>query len=264
MSARPTAPGFVSLVGAGPGDPELLTLRAARRIGAAEVVVHDRLVHPQVIALAPPRALRIDAGKRRRHHRLRQRDIHRVLIDHARAGRTVVRLKGGDPYLFGRGGEEAAALAAAGVDFEVVPGVSSALAAPAAAGIPVTHRGVARSLAILTASGRDGADGLPDDTALRAIDTLVVLMGVKRLPWVVASLLRAGRPPETPAAVVESATLSGQRVLRATLAELPAVAARAAVRSPAAIVVGEVTALATAEPDSAPAARTTRVASGRH
>lgn len=229
----------VHLVGAGPGDPDLLTVRAHRLLGTADVVVHDRLVAPAVLALAPAARL-IDVGKIPGGSPRAQTEINRLLIEEGRTGATVVRLKGGDPYLFGRGAEEAADLRAAGIDVEVVPGVSSALAAPAAAGIPVTHRTISDGVTIVTASL--AADGERQDwSALARLDhTLVVLMGVRRAPQLAGALMAGGRRPDEPVAVVGSATTDRQRVARTTLAGLD----RVEVPAPATIVIGPVAALA--------------------
>jgi len=211
--------GIVYLVGAGPGDPRLLTLRGAEVLQRADVVVYDRLAPAALLDLAPRGAERVDAGKARGRVALSQEAINRLLVDRGRRGLTVVRLKGGDPFVFGRGGEEALALADAGVPFEVVPGVSAAVAAPAYAGIPVTHRGLAASYAVISATLAGGA---PADLArtATAADTLVLLMAAERLGEVCAQLIAAGRPPDEPAAVVASASTGAQRVLTGTLAEL--------------------------------------------
>ncbi len=228
----------VHLVGAGPGDPELLTLRADRLLRTADVVVHDRLVGPAVLALAE-RARLVDVGKLPGGPRRAQADINRLLIEEGRHGGTVVRLKGGDPYLFGRGGEEAADLRAAGIDVEVVPGVSSALAAPAAAGIPVTHRTVSAGVTIVTGATAEDSSGV-DWAALAALGhTLVVLMGVGRAPELASTLIGHGRCPIEPVAVIGSGTLSGQRTVRTTLERLD----RVDVPAPATIVIGPVAAL---------------------
>ncbi|MBV9328758.1 MAG: uroporphyrinogen-III C-methyltransferase [Chloroflexi bacterium] len=232
--------GVVSLVGAGPGDPDLLTLRAVQRLRVADVVVHDRLVSDAVLAHASPTAERIDVGKRPGAHGATQSDINALLVDLARQGRRVVRLKGGDPFVFGRGGEEALALAAAGVDFEIVPGISSALAAPAAAGIPVTHRGLSASVTVV--NGHDAAQH--DWRALaRGGGTLVFLMAVEHLETIVERLLAHGRSPEEPAALVEWATLPQQRVLAAPLAEIATQARLDQFEPPAVLVVGPTAAL---------------------
>jgi len=233
----------VYLVGAGPGDPGLLTLRGAELLGRADVVVYDRLVSGRILDLAAPWAELIYAGKAPGEAALDQKAINAVLIGRARAGKDVIRLKGGDPFVFGRGGEEALACAEAGVPFEVVPGVSSAVAAPAYAGIPVTHRGLASSFAVVTATG---AGGSPTDLGpvARGADTLIVLMAAGRLEAVCGRLIAEGRSPDEPAAVVESATSDQQRTVTARLEDLAARAAAARIRPPATLVVGEVASLA--------------------
>jgi uroporphyrin-III C-methyltransferase len=232
-------PGKVFLVGAGPGDPELITVRGLACLRRADVVVYDRLVHPQLLDEAPAWAEKIYVGKAPGRHSVPQEEIQDLLVRCALAGETVVRLKGGDPFVFGRGGEEAAACAAAGVSWEVVPGVSSAVAVPAAAAIPVTHRDSSASFAVVTAH-RSADAGEPDWAALAKIDTLVVLMGVARLAQVAAALIHHGRGAETPAAVVERGTLPEQRVITGTLGDLAGRAAAAGVRSPATVIVGPV------------------------
>lgn len=231
----------VHLVGAGPGDPGLLTRRGAELLAAADVVVHDRLVDPRLLDLAPPTAERIDVGKLPgRPHR--QQDINELLVERGRTGATVVRLKGGDPFVFGRGGEEVAALQAAGVAVEVVPGVSSAFAVPAAAGVPVTHRGLSTSVTVVTGHvGDPSAPGGVDWASLAAAGgTLVVLMGMEHRAAIAAALLSGGRPPDTPVLVVRWGTTADQRSARTTLAGLGATAMEA----PATIVVGPVAGLA--------------------
>jgi uroporphyrin-III C-methyltransferase len=235
--------GTVYLVGAGPGDPRLITLRGAEVLRTAHLVVYDRLVSPALLDLAPGRAERIYAGKEPGRPTLAQETINRLLIDRARNGQNVVRLKGGDPFVFGRGGEEALACVRAGVPFEVVPGVTSAVAAPAYAGIPVTHRKLARSFAVVTACTADGAQ--PDWTGLgSAVDTLVILMAAGRLGEVCGALIAAGRNPEEPAALIHAAATPAQRSIAATLGELPARVAAAGLAPPATLVVGAVAALA--------------------
>ena len=258
----------VSLVGAGPGDPGLLTLRGAELIGRAEVVVYDRLIAHQLLDLAPDGAELIDVGKvphsradsadaaartdlaagsdvragtvTRSDSAGRQAEINRLLVDLGRAGRRVVRLKGGDPFVFGRGGEEAEALARAGVDFEIVPGVSSAFAGPAAAGIPVTHRGLATSVTVVTARvGESSPEGV-DWSALGQVGgTLVILMGVSERKAITEGLLAGGRPADEPVAVVHWGTTPDQKVVRSTLSGLPGIE----LPSPAVIVVGPVAGL---------------------
>jgi uroporphyrin-III C-methyltransferase/precorrin-2 dehydrogenase/sirohydrochlorin ferrochelatase len=230
--------GIVYIVGAGPGDPDLLTIKALKTLRRADVVVYDRLVNPEILSEAPASAERIFAGKAPGAHSCAQEDINALLVSHAREGRVVVRLKGGDPFVFGRGGEEALACAAAGIPWEIVPGVTSAISVPGIAGIPVTHRGVAGAFAVVTGHCMD-RDSL-DWQALARIDTLVVLMGVARLPTIAAHLLRHGRPPDTPAAVIEKGTLPGERVVTGTLATISEEAARAEIGSPAILVIGEV------------------------
>ena len=239
MTAVPNIaqPGTVYLVGAGPGDPELITVRGLRLLHAADVVLYDRLLHPGLLEEAV-RAEKVFVGKAPGHPGVGQRGIHRRLVHHARLGRVVVRLKGGDPFIFGRGGEEAAALAAAGVPYEVVPAVSSAFAAPGSVGIPLTHRRLARSFAVVTAH-RVGDGDLPWP-ALATLDTLVVLMGVAALPRIARALVAHGRSPQTPAALVAKATLPGQRALTGTLQDLPHLAVQAAIEPPATLVIGEV------------------------
>ena len=232
--------GRVFLVGAGPGDPELLTLRAARVIREADVVVYDRLVHPDVLAHARPHARLIYVGKEgtREGVSTSQQDIHGLLVAQARLGRSVVRLKGGDPFVFGRGGEEALALDDAGVAFEIVSGVSAGFAAPAAAGIPVTHRGLSGSVTFATAVRNDHE---PDWNHLAGSETLVVFMGGQRLAWIASSLIAAGRASSTLAAVIEAGTWEHQRVVEGTLATIAVAAVD--VGSPALLVVGDVVAL---------------------
>jgi uroporphyrinogen III methyltransferase / synthase len=237
--------GIVYLVGAGPGDPGLLTVRGQAALGRAEVLVYDRLVAPELLELAPAEAERVYVGKAPGRHTLRQEEINALLVERARAGRVVVRLKGGDPFVFGRGGEEAAALAAVGIPFEVVPGITAAVAVAAYAGIPVTHRAVASSFAVATGQEGEarGPQRLAYDRLAGAADTLVLLMGVERLPTIVAELLAAGRPPETPVAVIEAGTLPEQRTVVGTLADVVERVQAAALRPPAVTVVGAVVGL---------------------
>jgi uroporphyrin-III C-methyltransferase len=219
----------------------LLTLRGAEVLQRAEVVVYDRLAPVALLDLAPRGAERVDAGKARGRVAMTQEGINRVLVDRGRRGRTVVRLKGGDPFVFGRGGEEALALAEAGVPFEIVPGVSAAVAAPAYAGVPVTHRGMAASYAVVSATLAGGALADLARTAAAA-DTLVLLMAAERLGEVCGQLLAAGRPAGEPAAVISSASTADQQVVTGTLGELAATQAR--VDPPATLVCGPSVALA--------------------
>jgi len=236
-------PGTVALVGAGPGDPGLLTLRAAELLGEADVVLTDRLVGKPVLDHVRPEAQVVDVGKTSWTGTApRQEEINALLVQHARDGKRVVRLKGGDPFVFGRGSEEAEALVAAGIAFEVVPGISSAIAAPAYAGIPVTARGLTQDLCVVTGH----LD--PDDPASRVRwqalasgpGTLVILMGLDRLPLLTAGLVRHGRPADTPAACVEQGTTAQQRVVVSTLGQLAEDVAAAGLQAPVTTVVGEV------------------------
>ena len=246
--------GRVVLVGAGPGDPELITVKGLGWLRRAEVVVHDRLVAPSLLDEAPAAALRIDAGKSRGRHCLPQSAISPLLIHHAAAGRLVVRLKGGDPFVFGRGGEEVLACRAAGIPVEVVPGISSAVAAPAAAGIPVTHRGLASSFTVVTGHEDPSKSGTDVDWEGLAggKGTLVVLMGLGSLATIAARLIAAGRPPSTPAGVISRATVAAQVVVTGTLADIAERARH--LPPPATIVIGEVVRLAGNDPVRAEAA----------
>jgi uroporphyrinogen III methyltransferase/synthase len=237
-------PGKVWLVGAGPGDPDLLTLGAQRALEAADTVIYDRLVSEEILMILPPGPRLIDAGKAPGKHTLSQEAINRLLIQEARKGRTVVRLKGGDPFLFGRGGEEALALAAAGIPFELMPGVSAALAVPARAGIPVSHRGISGAVHIISWHGKDGPPPPETLEALaRAGGTLVILMGAAGLAGMGPALIRAGFAPGTPAALIESGTTPRQRVRRFDLAALAASAQAAPPEPPVLVVAGGVCSL---------------------
>lgn len=232
--------GSITLVGAGPGDPDLITVAGARALADADVVVYDRLVAGALLHRAPRRAELIPVGKAKGCG-VAQADIEEILVARAAAGRRVVRLKGGDPFLFGRGAEEVAAAQAAGIAVRVIPGVSSALAAPAAAGIPVTHRELAGAVTILSGHRVDGA-GYDWDALARSASTLVVLMGASTAVEVARRLVAAGRPCDDPVAIVHGATTSNQRVERLELADLAA--GQAAVTSPSVIVIGPVARLA--------------------
>jgi uroporphyrin-III C-methyltransferase len=231
----------VYLVGAGPGDPGLLTVKARDLLSSCEVVIYDYLVNPEILSHVPRWSERIYVGKVGGGQQTPQAQINNLLIETARAGKRVVRLKGGDPFLFGRGGEEADALNAAGVSFEVVPGISSALAVAAYAGIPLTHRGVSSSVAVVT--GARVGDRLHERKAfqdLAAADTIVVLMGLSHLREIAHNLMTAGRSTETPVAVVRWGTYIGQQTITGTLRTIAAEAERARIRAPAVIIVGEV------------------------
>jgi len=236
--------GRVFLVGAGPGDPELLTLRAARLIASAEVLVVDHLVGEGILDLARPDAECIYVGKEAGHHTLPQEEINRLLVRLAREGRQVVRLKGGDPFIFGRGGEELEELLEAGVPFEVVPGITAACGAGAYAGIPLTHRDYAQSVVFATGHRRAGESALDWGALARPNQTAVIYMGVGMLQAHCAALIEHGRGADTPAALVENGTRANQRVVTGTLSTLPEVAAAAGIRPPALLIVGEVVALA--------------------
>jgi uroporphyrin-III C-methyltransferase len=231
--------GIVYLVGAGPGDPGLITVRGREVLRASEVVVYDRLVNPALLDEAPAWAERIPVGKHPGRHHTPQEAINAVLIDRGRAGFAVTRLKGGDPFVFGRGGEECAALRAAGVPFEVVPGVTSAIAAPAVAGIPVTDRRYASAFAIVTGHQCDDASAVDWD-ALARIPTLVVLMGFHALAEITRRLLAHGLHPSTPAAIVSCGTMPGQQTVTGTLASIARLTRDAGIAPPATLVVGDV------------------------
>ena len=228
--------GKLYLIGAGPGDLELLTLKAARVLGECDVILYDRLVGPAVLSLARADAELVYVGKHEGEQEHTQQQIFDLIARHALAGKTVGRLKGGDPLVFGRGGEEWVLALEHGIEVELIPGVSSAIAAPALAGIPLTFRGVSQSFAVITAHCREGRT---EDWARYAnVDTLVVLMGVSNRAFIAQSLIDAGRNSEQPAAFIERSSLPGQQVITSTLAEIAA--GRVEVRSPAVLVIGEV------------------------
>jgi uroporphyrinogen III methyltransferase / synthase len=234
--------GTVYLVGAGPGDPGLLTVRAVELIAAADVILYDRLIPPEALAHARADAQIVYVGKQGEGPQFPQDDTHRLLLEHAQAGRMVVRLKGGDPFVFGRGGEEALVLAEAGIPFEVVPGVTAGVAAPAYAGIPVTHREIAGGVAFVT--GHESAGSEIDWRGLAAFPgTLVFYMGVRTLPRIAEQLIAHGRPADQPAAVVERGTLPGQRTVLTTLAQVAEEATAEGIRAPAITLVGDVAGL---------------------
>lgn len=235
--------GKVYLVGAGPGDPGLLTVRGLELLRRTPVIVYDQLVNPALLEEAGPQTIKIFVGKRAGRHCIAQEDINSVLIAHARLGHEVVRLKGGDPFVFGRGGEEAEALADAGIPFEIVPGVSSAVAVPAYAGIPLTHRNFASSFAVVTGHEARKLNSTVEWAKLAtAVDTLVVLMGLTHLPIIVKKLIEHGRSPQTPVAVIRSGTTREQEVVVGTLTDI--VEKSALIKAPASIVVGDVVSLA--------------------
>ncbi len=248
-SASAAQPAPVTLVGAGPGDPDLLTVKAARALGQATLVLYDHLVSKDVLKLIRDDADLIYVGKEAGHHTLTQEGIIELMIRLARSGRAVLRLKGGDPYIFGRGGEEAQALAAAGIPFETIPGISAAQAAGALAGIPLTHRDHACSLVFATGHLREAVDGEPRsvdldwDMLARPRQTVVIYMGLGSLAIISEQLIGHGLSPDTPAALVEKASTPQQRCLRGSLQTLPMLARLHGVKPPALLIIGEVAAL---------------------
>ena len=244
-SATDTKRGKVWLIGAGPGDPELLTLKAVRALREADVVLRDELVNPAILEHTRPGARHVPVGKRGGCRSTPQAFIERLMVRLARRGLVVARVKGGDPFVFGRGGEEMLALRAAGIEAEVVSGVTAGTAVPASVGIPVTHRGLARGVAFITGHTKEGA--APDWSLLaRSGLTLVIYMGVATLPDIVAGLRAGGMPADTPAAVIQDGTLASAAHLISTLAQIERDVARAGLGSPALIVIGEVCRLAAA------------------
>jgi uroporphyrin-III C-methyltransferase len=229
----------VTLIGAGPGDPELMTLRAVRALGEADVILIDDLVDRRCLAHARPGARIVEVGKRGGCRSTPQEFIGRLMVRCAHRGRTVARLKGGDPFVFGRGGEELQALEAEGIEVEVIPGVTAGVGAPASLGIPVTHRDLARGVTFVTGHAKEGCD--PDWQALaRSGTTLVVYMGLRRLPQIALALRRGGLPADTPACAIQDGTRETQRQVVSTLAGLPAAVLEAGIGTPALIVIGEV------------------------
>jgi uroporphyrin-III C-methyltransferase len=240
MPSSPAKPGTVYLVGAGPGDPELLTLRGARLLAAADVVVYDHLVAPAILDMAPAAAERLYCGKQRGNHALPQDELNLLLVRLAQAGKRVVRLKGGDPYIFGRGGEEAEILADHGVPFEVVPGVTAAAGVASYAGIPLTHRAYSQACVFVTGHLQDGSMNLDWPGLARRRQTVVVYMGLHGLETLCRQLVAHGLPADWPAAIVQQGTTTNQRTVTGTLATLPALAEAAKLKAPTLIIVGEV------------------------
>ena len=243
-TAAQTRGGTVAVVGAGPGDAGLLTLNALRAMNEADVILHDRLVSEDVLRLGRRDATYLEVGKSANGHSTRQDDIHALMLEHARAGKRVVRLKGGDPFVFGRGGEELEFLRAHGIPYEVVPGITAAVACAAYAGIPLTHRDHAQAVRLVTAHCKDSLDTLDWAALAQERQTLAVYMGVAGLEGLRDRLLAHGRAPSTPFAIVENGSRREQRVLNGTLADLPETARSHQVRSPALLILGEVAALA--------------------
>ena len=242
-STRAQGHGKVHLVGAGPGDPDLLTVKALRLITGAEVVVYDHLVGEAVVALIPPAARRLYAGKEAGNHALAQHEINRLLVELAREGHDVVRLKGGDPFIFGRGGEEMQALLEAGVECEIVPGITAAAGAASATGIPLTHREHAQTLVFATGHLKDDTVDLDWPALARPRQTVVVYMGLGALEIICTQMISHGLAADTPAAVIHAATTPRQCGVHATLATLPGAVRAAGIRAPALIMIGEVVAL---------------------
>jgi len=233
--------GKVYLVGSGPGDPELLTIKALRLIKEADVIVYDQLPGPEILASLPKSAELIDVGKYAGDHTLSQDEINRLLVDYASQGKTVVRLKGGDPYLFGRGGEEALELREAGIEFEVVPGITSAIAVPAYAGIPITHRDNASMVTIITGHEQKKDGSMLDwEWLSRSLGTLVILMGVSTLGTYIPELMRYGSDPDTPVAIIERGTRDDQVVTTGSLSTIVGIAEDRGVKAPAIVVIGDV------------------------
>ncbi len=237
---RPAHPGTVYLVGAGPGDPELLTLRAAHLIGTADVIVFDHLVSPAILDMAGAHAERIYAGKQRGDHALPQEELNLLLVRLAQAGKRVLRLKGGDPYTFGRGGEEVETLHEHGIPFEVVPGVTAAAGVASYAGIPLTHRDYSQACVFVTGHLKDGSMDLDWEGLARRRQTVVIYMGLHGLPALCGKLIEHGLPADWPAAIVQQGTTPKQRTVTGTLATLPQLAQAARLKAPTLIIVGEV------------------------
>jgi uroporphyrin-III C-methyltransferase len=240
LRRRPAQAGTVYLVGAGPGDPELLTLRAADLLSQAEVVVYDHLVATAILDLAPADAERIYAGKERGNHALPQEHLNLLLVELAQRGKVVVRLKGGDPFIFGRGGEEVEILAQHGVPFEIVPGVTAAAGVAAYGGIPLTHRNYSQACVFVTGHLKDGSMALDWAGLARPRQTVVIYMGLHGLPILCRELIAHGLPEDWPAAIVQHGTTANQRTVSGTLATLPDLAAAARLKAPTLIIVGEV------------------------
>lgn len=233
--------GKVYIVGAGPGDPELITLKAVKCLAAADVILYDRLVNPDLLEHAKEEAEFIYCGKIPGNHSVPQEVIQKLLIQKSLEGKTVVRLKGGDPFIFGRGGEEAEALARLGIAFEIVPGITAGIAAPAYAGIPVTHREYGGSFAFVTGHCTTGKpDNIRWEYLAKGVDTISIYMGIKNLPYICSQLQSCGKNPQTPIAVIEQGTTMNQRIVTGTLETIVETVKSEAVTNPAMIIIGEV------------------------
>ncbi|MBA2876463.1 uroporphyrinogen-III C-methyltransferase [Thermaerobacillus caldiproteolyticus] len=236
--------GKVYLVGAGPGDPELITVKGLKYIQQADVILYDRLINEELLAYAKKEAELIFCGKLPGYHTMQQETINHFLIHHAKKGKTVVRLKGGDPFVFGRGGEEAEALVKHGIEFEIVPGITSGIAAAAYAGIPVTHRDFSSSVAFITGHKRDGShEEIKWESLAKGIDTLAIYMGISNLPYIRDQLMKYGKSPTTPVAVIQWGTLLEQRTVTATLGTVVEVVNEHQIKNPSMIIIGEVVTL---------------------
>ncbi|MEJ9234706.1 uroporphyrinogen-III C-methyltransferase [Bacillus cereus] len=233
--------GKVYIVGAGPGDPDLITVKGLKCIEKADVILYDRLVNKELLSHAKPDADLIYCGKLPNYHTMKQETINTFLIKYAKKGKVVTRLKGGDPFVFGRGGEEAEALAKQGVPFEIIPGISAGIAAPAYAGIPATHRDASASFAIVTGHRKEGAEEeVKWESLAKGVETLAVYMGVSNLPYICEQLMKHGKDKSTPAAIIEQGTTSMQRTVVGTLGTIVDVAKKEQIQNPSMIVIGEV------------------------
>lgn len=232
---------LVYIVGAGPGDPELITIKGLRCIQQADVILYDRLVNKKLLEEAKPDVELIYCGKLPNHHTMKQPVINQTLIDHAKRGKVVVRLKGGDPFVFGRGAEEAEALASQGIDYQVVPGITAGIAAPAYADIPLTYRGIGRSFAVVTGHCTDGNEAaIKWGDLAKSVDTLVIYMGIQNLDYIINQLCIQGKSIETPIAIVQEGTTAKQRVVTGTLEDISLIVKQNNIKNPAVIVIGEV------------------------
>ncbi|HHT7236653.1 uroporphyrinogen-III C-methyltransferase [Bacillus sp. JJ927] len=233
--------GKVYIVGAGPGDPDLITVKGLKCIEKSDVILYDRLVNKELLSYAKPEADLIYCGKLPNYHTMKQETINTFLIKYAKKGKVVTRLKGGDPFVFGRGGEEAEALAKQSIPFEIIPGISAGIAAPAYAGIPVTHRDASASFAVVTGHRKEGAkEEVKWESLAKGVDTLAVYMGVSNLPYICEQLIKHGKDQSTPAAIIEWGTTSMQRTVTATLGTIVDVAKKEQIQNPSMIVIGEV------------------------